>query len=45
MMERASAFSHWLEPENWDSMHTQLQDSDAHKEPDQDGNILNWTKA
>lgn len=44
MMERASEFSHWLEPDDWDKMHQQFIDANAYKEPDQDGTILNWTK-
>ena len=43
-MERASAFSHWLDPEDWDEMNMQLEKSNAYKEPDQDGTILNWIK-
>ena len=44
MMDRAAEFSHWLDPADWDGMDTQLQKSNAYKEPDQDGSILNWTK-
>lgn len=44
MMDRASAFSHWLDPQDWDAMHAQLENANAYKEPDQDGTILNWTK-
>lgn len=44
MMERASAYSHWLDSEDWDLMHIQLENSNAFKEPDQDGTILNWTQ-
>ena len=42
MMDRASAFSHWLDPVDWDTMHDQLVSCNAYKEPDQDGTILNW---
>ncbi|NBB89245.1 MAG: cell filamentation protein Fic, partial [Bacteroidetes bacterium] len=42
MMERASAFSHWLEPRNWDIMDEQLRNANAYKDPDQDGTILRW---
>jgi hypothetical protein len=44
MMERASEFSHWLDPNNWDIMDKQLETANAYKEPDQDGTILNWAK-
>ena len=43
-MDRASAYSHWLDPENWDGMHGQLENTNAFKEPDQDGTVLNWEK-
>ncbi len=42
VMERASAFSHWLDPEDLDTMHALLEASNAFKEPDQDGTILDW---
>lgn len=42
MMERISAYNHWLDPSDWDTMHQQLINSNAFKEPDQDGSILNW---
>ena len=44
MMERASAFSHWLDPNDWDTMHKQLETTNAYKESEEDGAILNWTK-
>jgi len=43
-MDRASAFSHWLNPEDWDTMHAQLKSCNAYKEPDQDGTILDWNE-
>jgi len=43
-MDRASEYSHWLDPGDWDLLHQQLETSNAYKEPDQDSSILNWTK-
>lgn len=42
MMDRASEYSYWLDPYNLEAMQTQLEESNAFKEPDQDGTILNW---
>jgi len=44
MMNRVSEFSHWLDPQDWDAMHVQLESANAYKEPDDDGSILKWTK-
>lgn len=44
MMNRVAEFSQWLNPENWDSMHKQLEDSNAYKEPDQDLTVLQWAQ-
>ena len=43
MMERAAAFSHWLEPVDWEGMNTQLKKANAYKESDQDGAVLRWS--
>lgn len=43
-MDRVSEYSHWLNPITWDDMYTQLEESNAFKEPDQDGTILKWNK-
>jgi hypothetical protein len=42
-MERAAAFSHWLEPVDWEGMNTQLKKANAYKESDQDGAVLRWS--
>ncbi len=34
MMERAHAWSHWLEPSSYDTLHAQMLESNAYKEPD-----------
>lgn len=44
MMERASAFSHWLKPVTWEGMHAQLIKANAYKESDQDGGVLRWAE-
>jgi len=44
MMERASAFSHWLDPLDWEGMHAQLINASAYKESDQDGGVLRWVE-
>jgi Fic family protein len=44
MMERASAFSHWLKPVTWEGMHAQLKKANAYKESDQDGGVLRWAE-
>ncbi len=44
MMERASAFSHWLDPVDWEGMNTQLKNANAYKESDQDEAVLRWTE-
>ena len=44
MMDRASDFSHWLDPQDWDNMNTQLESANAFNEPDQNGAILKWNK-
>lgn len=35
MMDRAHAWSHWLEPTSYDRLHAQLTESNAYKEPEQ----------
>jgi len=40
MMNRAHAFSHRLEPHEFSTMETQLANSNAFKEPDEDGTVL-----
>ena len=42
MMDRASEYSHWLEPSDIEALQAQLQASNAFKEPDQDSTILKW---
>ncbi len=44
IMERASAFSHWLKPATWEGMHAQLIKANAYKESDQDGGVLRWAE-
>jgi len=41
-MNRASEFSHWLNPTNLDNLHEQIEGANAFKEPDEDGTVLSW---
>ena len=42
MMARAHAFSHWLNPADFNTTRRQLETSNALKEPEEDGSILKW---
>jgi Fic family protein len=42
MLKRAHEFSHWLEPEDFDTLMSQLEASNAFKEPDEDRGNLKW---
>lgn len=44
MMNRAHAFSHWLDPVSLDKLRLQFEQSNAFKEPGEDAAVLKWAE-